>query len=235
MRAKDVMSHGVTSVLADATLLEAATYLVNMRVSAMPVLDKDGVLVGIVTEADLIPYAGLEAADDVAGSAAAISSQVRSRTVADVMTRDVVSVDENASLREVVVLMAGKRLKQLPVLAGNELVGFVSRVNLLRVLLSRAAAGGPLPGLGSGTLLHDDDDELRRNVLRALRRHAGSSAEGLDVVVIGDTIHLWGTVPNQETLRAYQDAAQGVSDAKDVVSHMQIVRPSQRRPFSAMI
>src|SRR5579872_4705485 len=93
MLAKDIMSDGVTSVSADVTVLEAATYLVNEHVSAMPVLDKDGVMVGIVTEADLIPYAGLELANDEKGSAAAIANEVRNRKVTDVMTHNVITVD----------------------------------------------------------------------------------------------------------------------------------------------
>lgn len=235
MRAKDVMSEGVVSVLADASLLEAATYLVNTRVAAMPVLDKEDVLVGIVTEADLIPYAGLAAPDDAASSAAAISSHVRGRKVSEVMTRNVITVDADASLRDVVVLMAGKRLKQLPVRTGDAIVGMIGRVDLLKVILSQAAAIAPLPVTGTGRMPHDDSADLRRTVLQALRGHAWSLAEGLDVVVIGDAIHLWGTVPNQETLRAYQDTVNGLANVKDVVSHMQIVRPAQRRPFTAMI
>jgi len=235
MRAKDVMSKGVVSVLADASLLEAATYLVNMRAAAMPVLDKDGVLVGIVTEADLIPYAGLAAPDDAASSAAAISSHVRGRKVSEVMSRPVITVDADAPLRDVVVLMAGKRLKQLPVRAGDSIVGMIGRIDLLKVILSQAAAIAPLPVTGTGGVPHDDNAEVRRTVLKALRGHAWSSAEGLDVVVIDGAIHLWGTVPNQETLRAYQDAAQSIANVKDVISHMQIVRPAQRRPFTAMI
>ena len=59
MRAKDVMSIGVTSIAAGATALEAIELLVKTRVSAMPVVDAGGTMIGIVSEADLIGHADL--------------------------------------------------------------------------------------------------------------------------------------------------------------------------------
>lgn len=236
MLAKDIMSDGVTSVSADVTVLEAATYLVNEHVSAMPVLDKDGVMVGIVTEADLIPYAGLELANDEKGSAAAIANEVRNRKVTDVMTHNVITVDENSTLKEVVVLMAAKRVKRLPVRSGKSVVGIISRLDLLRVIVSRA---GPVEPIRlqrvESEMLHDDDDELRRSVLKALKGQQSSSAERLDAVVIGGTVHLWGIVPSEDVLKSYLEAAQEVPEVKGVACHMQVLRTGQRRPFSALV
>jgi CBS domain-containing protein len=224
MLAKDVMSEGVTSVSADATVLEAATYLVNARVSAMPVLDEDGVMQGIVTEADLIPYARLEGASDEAASAVAISSEVRNRMVTDVMTRDVATIDANATLAEVVTLMTQKRVKRLPVHSGKCVVGIISRVDLLRVIISRAgAAESAKVSPADGTMLHSDDDELRRAVLKALRGRQGSSAERLDAVVHGGIVHLWGIVPSEDALKSYLEAARDVPKVRDVACHMQIL------------
>ena len=215
MLAKDVMSGGVISIAADATVLDAATLLVNTHVSAMPVLDKDGVMVGIVTEADLIPYAGLDSA-----SGKAAPDTMRNRRVAEIMTKNVITVDENAPLKDVVVLMAGKRIKRVPVRSGRSIVGIISRVDLLRVIASRATSTE-----AAAATFDSNDEKLRRNLLDAIKGQSWSVAQHLDVVVVGGTIHLWGVVPTEQVLTAYRKAAQGLPNVKSVVSHMQVMRP----------
>src|SRR5476649_2480433 len=78
MQARDVMSNGVASLGDDATVQEAAELLVNTGVSAMPVLDKDGIMIGIVSEADLIRRASPEAWQrELSDDAAIASDQTR--------------------------------------------------------------------------------------------------------------------------------------------------------------
>src|SRR6185436_14582745 len=105
MRAKDVMSTEVMSIAANATALEATELLVNARVSAMPVLDDDGVMIGIVTEADLLSLVedvensrdpGLQSQPVDGVSSKATFNNAYSRPVVDVMTKTVVTADENA-------------------------------------------------------------------------------------------------------------------------------------------
>jgi CBS domain-containing protein len=109
MRAKDVMSDGVLSVDAEASVLEAAMLLVNCRVSAMPVVDAAGIMVGIVSEADLMA--------DAKDYLAARDSRP-TRKVADVMTRDVVTASEDTPIAEVAGLMKERNIKRIPIL-GN--------------------------------------------------------------------------------------------------------------------
>src|SRR6266705_1689606 len=103
MIAKDVMSDGVMSVAANATVFEAATLLVNAQVSAMPVVDEQGVMIGIVSEADLIERSKASDSDGPTGllgeladeiSSAATYVHANSRRVTDIMTRHVICVDE---------------------------------------------------------------------------------------------------------------------------------------------
>jgi CBS-domain-containing membrane protein len=93
MIARDVMSDGVMSVSADATVFEAAKLLVNAQVSAMPVVDEQGIMIGIVSEADLLERGasagqtgGLlrQFADDVASAGTYV--RANARRVTDVMT-----------------------------------------------------------------------------------------------------------------------------------------------------
>jgi len=214
MLAKDVMNEGVVSIAAEATVLEAAVLLANCRVSAMPVLDKDGVMLGIVSEADLLPFAGLEAT-----VTAGLPDAARNRRVAEIMTRDVITVEANAPLKDVVVLMAGKRVKRLPVRSGQSIVGIISRVDLMRVIAARATTAE-----AASATYDSDDAALRRAVLAAVQGQSWSTAQHFDVVVIAGTIHLWGIVSNRQALDSYRNSAKNLPGAKAVVSHMQVMR-----------
>lgn len=127
MQAKDVMSDGVMSIGADATVLEAIGLFVKTRVSAMPVLDDSGFMGGILSEADLIGAGGFDAAT---------AAEAGARPVVDIMTKDVVTADETASLADLAGLMLKHRVKRLPILRGGSVVGIVSRVDLLKGLIA---------------------------------------------------------------------------------------------------
>ena len=221
MRAKDAMSDGVTSIAHDATVQEAVELLVNTGVSAMPVLDADGFMIGIVSEADLIRKANQKAWQRDELDEQAIGADL-ARPVTEVMTRSVITVDESLPLGEVAKQMATQRVKRLPVTRGKSVVGIVSRVDLLKALLSRRRSGSAFarkedaPPFSGGELLRDA-------VISALRGHSWSVARRSDVVVSDGVVHLWGTVPNRIVLDAYRDAAAQVPGVKSVEVHMHIL------------
>ena len=103
MRAKDVMSDGVMSISAAATVLEGARLLVNAHVSAMPVVDDEGSMVGILSEADLIRHTGGMAPTELSDKerAAQTMAEAKARRVTDIMTKDVVTAGEESTLREI--------------------------------------------------------------------------------------------------------------------------------------
>ena len=230
MRAKDVMSDGVMSIAADATVYEAIELLVNTRVSAMPVLDDAGIMIGIVSEADLIKYAafasnpvasGLEQQLSDSGIADAAYKHLRSHKVTHVMTTKVAAVDENASLGEVATLMRQHGVKRLPVLRGKSVVGIVSRVNLLQALISRRAPGDL--SKPAGNVVRPADEQLRLEVIAAVQGKSWSVARRTDVVVNGSVVHIWGVVPSNAVREAYRAAAATVHGVKAVETHMHIV------------
>lgn len=214
MRAKDVMSNGVLSVGADASVLEAARLLVNCRVSAMPVVDDAGIMTGIVSEMDLMG----DAEDYIApgeGRAA--------RNVADVMTRDVVTASEDTPLSQIAGLMKGRNIKRIPILRNGAVVGIVSRVDILRGLISLSA------GANGGHPAFQRDDELRREIYAACQGRSWSQAKQVDVVVSGGVAHLWGVAPTDLVREAYRAAAENVPGVKTVEVHMHIVPPLATR------
>src|SRR5215470_14018640 len=106
MQAKDVMSDGVMSVNARASLLEAARLLVNAGVSAMPVIDDQGAMVGILSEADLIR--GIAVQRDPSK----VIADAKVRQVAEIMTKDVVTAAEETSLSDLAGLMLSRNIKR---------------------------------------------------------------------------------------------------------------------------
>ncbi len=154
------MSTPVVSVSPEATIKEAARLLVERRISALPVVDSAGELVGIVSEADLLP---METRPDPRTQATPIPPTAGSapRHVAEVMTRKVVTVPTDGEVSQAARLMIEADVKRLPVVEGSRVVGIVSRRDLVKVIarqdedvqeeLSRRLADLGL-GLGRGAV-----------------------------------------------------------------------------------
>lgn len=217
MRAKDVMSNGVMSVAADATVLEAARLLVNCHVSAMPVVDRAGRMVGIVSESDFLRCAA-EGVGATEGFPDAGSSKVL-----DVMTRDVITADEDTALADLARLMTDRRVKRLPIVRDGVVVGIVSRIDLLRALISLSST----PGQNGAKACCDE--QLRREISAACQGRTWSLARQLDVVVNGGIAHLWGIAPSELVRNAYRAAAENVRGVEAVEVHMHIVPPAATR------
>lgn len=135
MRVREVMSSPVITVSPDMRLKEVAELLVSHGISAVPVVE-DGELVGIVSEADLVP---LELGPDPRAHLAPVADPPVDlpRVAAEVMTRAVVALHEDADTAEAGRLMLDRRIKSIPVVRGRRVVGIVARRDLLEVLARR--------------------------------------------------------------------------------------------------
>jgi CBS domain-containing protein len=116
MKAEDVMTTGVITVTEDQTRQQAAQLLAQHHVSGLPVVNAHHV-VGVVTEYDVISKEG--------------------QTVSDIMTRGIISVTPDTDLEEVSHILIHERIKRLPVMDQGQLVGIVSRADLVRELAMR--------------------------------------------------------------------------------------------------
>ena len=144
MKVRDVMTRDVVSVSADASVLQAGELMVRHDISGLPVVDTKGHLVGIVTERDFFRPDEPSASHSrprwlqlLTGQSwlPAAPERFRERRVCDVMTRDPATVTEDASLDKVVDLMELRGIKRLPVMRDGQLVGVISRGDLLRALV----------------------------------------------------------------------------------------------------
>ncbi|MBV8131536.1 MAG: CBS domain-containing protein, partial [Alphaproteobacteria bacterium] len=143
MRASDVMTTEVISVDENATVTAVARMLAERGISAVPVIDKDNQVIGMVSEGDLLHRAetGTERRrawwlDMMASTNKLAGEYIKSHSgkVKDVMTRDVLSVAETTPVADIALLLETNRIKRVPVVRDGKLVGIVSRANLVRAL-----------------------------------------------------------------------------------------------------
>ena len=117
MLARDIMTSRVVSVPPTAPIRDVADLLAEYRISGVPVVDEQGQMLGLVTEADLISKQG--------------------KTAADIMSARVVSVREATPVDEVAQILTSNRFKRVPVMRDERLVGIVSRADIVRMMASR--------------------------------------------------------------------------------------------------
>ncbi len=116
-KVRDVMTREVVTVKEDRTKQQAARLLSEHRISGLPVVNDASMLVGVVTEYDVIAKEG--------------------RRVRDIMTRGVISVTEDTDLEEVSRILVHERIKRLPVLDQGRIIGIISRADLVKEVATR--------------------------------------------------------------------------------------------------
>jgi CBS-domain-containing membrane protein len=223
MNASDVMTRNVISVSPDATVADAVELMLERGISGLFVVDTAGVLVGVVTEGDLLrrDELGTERRKSwwlrliaSPGRQAADFTRTHGRKVADVMTHDLISVDANAPLEEIVARMEEHRIKRVPVLQGDRMVGVVSRADLLRALsVATRDRAGSAP----------DDRSIRDQILDTLATEPWAPRTTLNVTVLNGVVDLWGTIGNDQERRAISVIAENTPGVRKVIDHLVFV------------
>lgn len=181
----DLMSAPAICVLADTSVRDIAELLVNKRISAVPVVDRDNRLLGLVSEADVL----MKEVIVVLGHGAVWFESSRTKrlrrlreagTAAELMTTPAFSITPAATVREAARILHEKRIKRLPVVESGAVVGIISRADLLRVYLT-------------------PDALLQRRVARALEGWLDSGDPGVQVTVNRGQVTLMGRVIRHST------------------------------------
>ena len=220
MQARDVMVSPVITVGENETVHEVVRLLIENRISAVPVVNDAGRLVGIVTEADLMrrPEVGTERPSSwwlslLLGDHKLAADYVKSHAVKvkDIMTLDVKTASLETPLYEIADLFEENHIKRVPILnEGGDLVGIVSRANIIQAIASaRPKFETSLP-----------DAQIRQKLLDELKRQPWSRVHKLNVTVTNGTVDLWGFVQSEAARRAITIAAEAIPGVTAVCDHL---------------
>jgi CBS domain-containing protein len=117
MQARDIMTANVISIRETTTLEDAARLLARNRISGIPIVDENQILIGLISEHDMISRQG--------------------QTVSDIMSRGVITVTPDTDVEQIQHLLTNQRIRRVPVVEHGRVVGIVSRSDLVRQMAMR--------------------------------------------------------------------------------------------------
>lgn len=224
MQAADLMTKNVVTVTEDATVQEAAALMIRHGVSALPVLDRNGKLVGIVSEGDLMRRAELGTERERSwwlelltsdSTLATDYAKAHGRKVSEVMSHKPITAAPGTPINEIALLLEKHAIKRVPILDQGRLVGIVARANLLQALAGLK--------LETSALQVGKDAEIREEIIERLRG-APWRPWLLNVTVRDGVANLWGIANGAEEKTAAGVAAENAPGVVSVNNHI-IVRP----------
>jgi len=221
MRILHVMTPHVISISSEATIADAIQAMLKNHISGLPVVDKNQRLAGIVTEGDFLRRE--EIGTDrkrsrwltlLLGPGKLAKEYVHShgRKVEEVMTHDVVTVEEYTTLEEAARLMEHHHIKRLPVVRDKKLVGILTRANLMQAIASRGHAIPPLS---------ENDHAIRTRILAEIDKQPWAPAPLINVAVHDGVVELFGVVTDgrqEEALKVLVENIKGVKAIKNEVA-----------------
>jgi CBS domain-containing protein len=220
MKAIDVMVRDIVTVKPDDDVAYVIKLLVEHGISALPVVDDDGTVVGVISEADLLrreeigtgkhrPW-WLEALTP-ASTLADEFAKSHGRRVSEIMSTRVISALEDTPLGEIATLIEKHRVKRVPILRSGKIAGIVSRSNLIQALASTR------PHVHSSI---ESDREIRLELLDRLNSQPWTDFGERNVIVSEGVVHLWGLVSSEEEHKALFALAEGVPGVVRVSDEM---------------
>jgi CBS domain-containing protein len=218
MKAIDVMVRDVITIGPDDSIADAAKLIADNDVSALPVVDDGGHLVGIISEGDLMSREEIGAAVHhpwwieavtPAATLAAEFAKSHGKRVEEVMSEDVITATEDAPLAEIAAILERNRIKRVPIVRDGELVGIVSRSNLVQALASNG---------GAASESSDASRTIRQEILSRLEQQQSWTDFGSRNVIVTDgKVHLWGLISSDAERKALIALAEGVPGVTEVI------------------
>jgi CBS domain-containing protein len=232
MLVSEVMNRSAISVMPATTVADAARIMLANHISGLPVIDEHGVLVGVVTEGDLLRRAEIGTDGKPAGwlksilmpsSVASDYVHTHARHVSGVMTHSPIFVSPETELAEVASLMTRKHIKRLPVVENGKLIGVVSRSDLLRPLARRLIDS------------HNDatDEQIGDYIKTELANAKWAPKSGLRIEVKDKVVTIEGTIFSDEERQAVICLAENAPGVHDVEDKLVFVDPGSGLAFPA--
>jgi CBS-domain-containing membrane protein len=229
MKAAEIMTTRLVTVQPETPVADAVHLMLQDQVSGLPVVDEAGRLVGIVTEGDFLRRAELGTErrrrrwmQFLLGPDRLADEYIHShaRKVSDVMTTEIVSVGADTPLDEVVNLMERHRIKRVPVVRDDKIIGIISRANLLRALGTMTATAK----LSTRSIA--SDTVIRKRIMADMSVQAWAPLPFVSVVVWDGSVHFWGTINDEKQRQALRVLAEGVPGVEEVRDHLVLVDPT---------
>jgi CBS domain-containing protein len=225
MKAADIMTTRVVTIHDDAPIYEAARLMLQDDISGLPVVDRAGNLVGIVTEGDLVRRVEsgteirrprwLEIMKDP-GALAAEYVRAHGRRVSEVMTPNVITAAEDTALEDVVLLMERLGVRRVVVTRGKHMVGIISRANLLQALakIGPEAAQSPV-----------SDGAIRERILAEMGKLAWMPSATVNPLVRFGVVDLHGYIFDERERAALKVLAENIPGVSAVCDHLVLAQP----------
>jgi CBS domain-containing protein len=220
MKARDVMASPVVTAGESDTIRDVAKLMIEKHISAVPVVDATGKIVGIVSEADLIhrSESGTERPASwwlsiISGERALAEEYTKShaRKVRDVMTKSVQTAHPDTPLHEIADMLEERHIKRVPIVnQAGDLVGIISRANIVQALASAR------PQLE----ISPPDALIRARLIAELKKHSWSHLHKLNVMVTNGVVDLWGIAESDPERQAIRVAAESVPGVVGVNDHL---------------
>ena len=225
MKAQDVMTSDVAIARPEMRVKDIAAMMAARRISGLPVVSKDGDVLGMVSESDLLHRMEIGTADTEtapAQSQAASSDRAseftksHGRNVQDVMSRPVISVDKDCDLSHVAAVLDRNRIKRVPVVDGRKLIGIIARADLVRAL-SRADIRPSEVKLGSGI--------IQQTLIEAMRELPWLNSSYVNSSVKDGVVRLRGYVESDEHRDAIRILAEEIPGVERVETDLTVGLP----------
>lgn len=224
MLAQDIMTTSVITISPTASIADAANLMLAHHISGVPVTTPNGALVGMITEGDFLRRQELGTERKRSrwlefflspGKAADEYVLSHGQRVDEVMSVNVAFIRPDATLADIVTQMIERKIKRLPVVANDRVIGIVSRSDLLRALSGKLPSGAAAKS----------DLELRNAIIAELGRQSWSAHGSVRVDVSGGIATLSGVIFDERERLAARVAVENVTGVKDVIDELTWVDP----------
>jgi CBS-domain-containing membrane protein len=222
MLARDVMTVPVVTVRQDTAVKEIARLLLDHHIGAVPVVDDKGEVVGIVSDGDLLHRveAGTERKRSrwlrlLTTDAQLADEYVKShgRRALDVMTKKVITAAPNAALHEIAALLEKNAIKRMPIEENSQLVGIVSRADLIREVAADR----------KGLQVSHSDASIRERLQKHLEEQSWTHVGAIGVTVVDGVVTLWGAAGSEAEREAVRVAAENTPGVRAVNLNVTII------------